>query len=152
MLRAMDAADTVRAILDANSYMTLSTADADGVPWATPVWFATENYRDLYWASVPDARHSRNLAVRPQLSIVVFDSTAKPDDTQAVYMAATATQVTDDVAAGIATFSRVSVRQGLGEWAVARVTGDARHRLYRATVTELYLKDPTRDIRHEVAL
>jgi predicted pyridoxine 5'-phosphate oxidase superfamily flavin-nucleotide-binding protein len=34
------AAECARRIIDANSYATLATADADGRPWATPVWFA----------------------------------------------------------------------------------------------------------------
>ena len=40
--------DIARAILDAGIYVVLATADADGVPWASPVWFATEDYRELY--------------------------------------------------------------------------------------------------------
>jgi hypothetical protein len=38
---------TARRIIDANSYMTLGTADADGRPWATPVWFAPDGYTDF---------------------------------------------------------------------------------------------------------
>src|ERR1043165_1865009 len=118
----MTGADLARAVLDANSFMTLATADADGVPWASPVWFATEDYRSLYWVSAPDTRHSRNLAVRPELQIVVFDSTQTPGDVQAVYMSATAVQVAD-VEDGLGVFSRKAVRQGLGPWDAARVTG-----------------------------
>jgi predicted pyridoxine 5'-phosphate oxidase superfamily flavin-nucleotide-binding protein len=32
--------DIARTILDAGIYVVLATADADGVPWASPVWFA----------------------------------------------------------------------------------------------------------------
>jgi predicted pyridoxine 5'-phosphate oxidase superfamily flavin-nucleotide-binding protein len=35
------------AILEANQYLTLATADAAGRPWATPVWFARWGPRDL---------------------------------------------------------------------------------------------------------
>ena len=42
-----------RAILDANHYMTLGTADADGRPWVSPVFFAADGYRELYWISSP---------------------------------------------------------------------------------------------------
>ena len=59
-----------RAILDANHYMTLGTADAAGNPWVSPVFFAADRYRELYWISSPEATHSRNLAARPELSIV----------------------------------------------------------------------------------
>jgi nitroimidazol reductase NimA-like FMN-containing flavoprotein (pyridoxamine 5'-phosphate oxidase superfamily) len=38
---------TPREILAANRFMTLATADAGGTPWASPVWFATEDGREL---------------------------------------------------------------------------------------------------------
>jgi nitroimidazol reductase NimA-like FMN-containing flavoprotein (pyridoxamine 5'-phosphate oxidase superfamily) len=137
----MTGADIARAVLDANSFMTLATADADGTPWATPVWFATEDHRSLYWVSAPGSRHSRNIAVRPEVSVVVFDSAQVPLQVQAVYMSASAAEVTD-VEDGIAVFSRVSVRKGIGAWDASRVSGDARLRLYRATVTAHYILDP----------
>ena len=70
--------DIARAILDTGIYVVLATADADGVPWASPVWFAKEDYRELYWVSYLGARHSQNIAVRPQIAMVVFDSTVPP--------------------------------------------------------------------------
>lgn len=140
------ASDIVRGILAASSFVTLATADADGVPWACPVWFATEDYRCLYWVSALDTRHSRNLAVRPELAMTVFDSTQRPGDVQAVYLTGTAAEVTDDVEGGIGVFSRVSVRKGLPAWDVARVTGAARLRLFRAIVTEHYILDPDSSI------
>ena len=48
-----------RAIIDAGRYMTLATADADGLPWASPVWFAPAGYREFFWVSDPEARHTR---------------------------------------------------------------------------------------------
>ena len=56
-----------RAIIDGHWYMTLATADASGKPWASPVWFAHDGYHESLWISKPAARHSVNLAVRPQL-------------------------------------------------------------------------------------
>ena len=38
--------------------------------------------------SDPNARHSRNIAVRPQIAIVIFDSRQTPGDGLAVYMEA----------------------------------------------------------------
>ena len=76
--RAVTNDDIARAILDDANYVVLATADADGVPWASPVWFATEDYRELYWVSYPGARHSENITVRPQIAMVVFDSTVPP--------------------------------------------------------------------------
>jgi hypothetical protein len=89
VIRTADGA-TARAIIDANGYMTLATADASGLPWATPVWFAPVGYREFLWVSSPEARHSRNLAERPQLGIVFFDSRAPIGTGQGVYMSAPA--------------------------------------------------------------
>ena len=137
--------DIARAILDAGIYVVLATAGADGMPWASPVWFAKEDYRELYWVSYPGARHSQNIAVRPQIALVVFDSTVPAGTGQAVYMTATAEQLTDPAAIehGIGVFSRESERQGAKEeWGPDQVTGDARLRLYRANVGEYSILDP----------
>jgi hypothetical protein len=113
--------------------MTLATADADGVPWASPVWYATEDGHDFYWVSDPQARHSRNIAARPEIAIVIFDSTVTPGEAAAVYLAARAEPVGT---AGLEIFGRCSEAQGLPAWTAEQVTAPAKHRLYRATVTE----------------
>ena len=130
---------TVQEIVAANRYMVLATADASGRPWSTPVWFATEDHRDFFWVSKPGARHSRNIAERPEIGIVIFDSTVTPGDARALYMEATAEQV---AAEEIGVFARVSVAQGLPAWTAEDVTEPARHRLYRATATAHFLLDP----------
>ena len=147
--------DIARTILDAGTYVVLATADADGAPWASPVWFAKEDYRQLFWVSHPGARHSQNIAVRPQIAMVVFDSTVAPGTGQGLYMTATAEQVTDPGAVeyGIGIVSRVSVRQGNEEFGLDRVIADARLRLYRASVREYSILDPDSpfDVRVEVS-
>ncbi len=126
---------TAEEIIDANRYMTLATSDARGVPWASPVWFAHRGYREFYWVSRPDARHSRNLAERRELAIAIFDSTVVPLQGEAVYMTATA-EMTED---GIEVFNERGIAQGLREWTFADVTPPALHRLYRATATERWV-------------
>lgn len=63
-----------KRVIDTNRYLTLGTVDADGQPWVSPVYFTPEAYTHFYWVSSPEARHSRNLAEHPGLSIVVYDS------------------------------------------------------------------------------
>ena len=82
-----------RAVFAGNRYMTLGTADGHGQPWVSPVWFAREGYDALFWVSSPQARHSRNLAARPQVSIVVFDSQVPVGSAAAVYMQAVAVEL-----------------------------------------------------------
>ena len=40
-----------RTVLDDTCYAVLATADADGAPWVTPVWFAHDDLDRLYWLS-----------------------------------------------------------------------------------------------------
>jgi hypothetical protein len=116
--------------------MTIATADATGSPWSSPVWFAPDGPDGLLWVSDPGARHSRNIAARPQVAIVIFDSTVEPRDAAGLYLEAMAAELSGEaLAAGIEAFSRESVRQGLAAWDLRDVTAPARHRLFRAAIT-----------------
>ena len=128
---------TAEEIIDAGRYMVLATADEQGVPWASPVWYAPDGHRRFLWVSREDTRHSRNLAVRPRLSIVIFDSGAPIGTGEGVYMDAVAEQL--DEPGAIEVFSRRSVAQGGSAWTVADVSPPADLRLYRATATEQWI-------------
>jgi nitroimidazol reductase NimA-like FMN-containing flavoprotein (pyridoxamine 5'-phosphate oxidase superfamily) len=141
----MDLGEVARAIIDGNRYMVLGTADEGGRPWVSPVYYAPSGYSDLYWVSSPDAQHSRNLAGRLELSIVVFDSQAPVGEGQGVYMSAVAEQLTEaDLEAGIEIFSRVSVSHGARPWTPQDVQPPAALRLYRARISEHWVLEPER--------
>jgi nitroimidazol reductase NimA-like FMN-containing flavoprotein (pyridoxamine 5'-phosphate oxidase superfamily) len=137
-----DLAVVARQLIDANRYMTLATADGDGNPWASPVWCAHEGYTDFLWVSRPQARHSRNLASRPRLAFVIFDSTVPAGTGQAVYAEAVAEELEGaERERAIAVFSRTSEAHGAGEWREADVVGPAPLRLYRARASEHFVLD-----------
>jgi uncharacterized protein YhbP (UPF0306 family) len=138
--------DLARTIIDSNRYMVLGTADQAGHPWVTPVWFASEDYTRFYWVSSPEARHSRNLAARPQVAIAIFDSTVPVGGAQAVYMAGTAEELTGaELEGGIEVFGRLSVADVGRMWALDDVRPPSPFRLYRATVLEHYVLIAGRD-------
>ena len=142
----------VRAVFAGNRYMTLGTADEHGQPWVTPVWFARDGRDALVWVSSPQTRHSRNLAARPQVSIVVFDSQVAVGSASAVYMQAVAAELKGaDLEDGLKVFGRESAAQELRIWTMSDVTAPARHRLYRAAVSEQWVLGP-RDERLPVTL
>jgi nitroimidazol reductase NimA-like FMN-containing flavoprotein (pyridoxamine 5'-phosphate oxidase superfamily) len=135
--------DVVRSIVDANAYMTLATADEHGNPWASPVWYATADYREFVWVSAPEARHSRNLAQRPELALVIFDSRQRPGTGEAAYLSARAEQVPEpELERCLRIYSTASREQGLEAWNRADVEPPARLRLYHATATEHFILSP----------
>lgn len=155
MERPKDPSAIARSIIDANLYMVLGTADDEGRPWATPVYYAMAGYTTFYWVSSPDARHSRNIAARPTVSMVVFDSQAPIGTGQGVYMSATAEEVPDvDLDLGIEIFSRRSLQHGGAAWTRQAVQEQAELRLFRATAREhsILAKDGQPDHRIRVEL
>lgn len=132
-----------RTIIDSNMYMVLGTADESGQPWVSPVYYASAEYREFYWVSSPEVRHSRNIAVRPQISIVIFNSQVPIGTGQGVYMSAIAEQLTGaDLDRGIEIFSRASLAHGGHEWKREDVAETTLYRLYRATASEHWVRDP----------
>jgi pyridoxine/pyridoxamine 5'-phosphate oxidase len=131
-----DHAAEARRIIDANVYMTLATADADGRPWASPVWFAHERHARFLWVSKPEARHSRNLAARPRAAIVIFDSTPRRGAPEAVYVEGEAAQLDEgEDERWIGVFTTRSEELGWPGWSVEDVRPPAPLRLYLATAT-----------------
>ncbi|MFE0202949.1 pyridoxamine 5'-phosphate oxidase family protein [Streptomyces sp. NPDC058985] len=128
-----------RALIDRNCFMTLGTANADGEPWASPVYYVADGYTTFYWISSPEATQVRNIAARPQVGIVVFNSQQAPGSDEAVYMSATASELTgDELDRGLEIYlDKAPFSRGPD---VFRPSG--RYRAYRATVTEHFMLCP----------
>jgi nitroimidazol reductase NimA-like FMN-containing flavoprotein (pyridoxamine 5'-phosphate oxidase superfamily) len=140
-----------RQVIDANQFMTIATADDLGVPWASPVWYAPVGYREFLWVSAPESRHSRNIAARPQVAIVIFDS-HETGGWKSVYISATASEVpAAEVEQGLASYNRKSLECGFREWTPDDVRAPAKHRLFRASASEHFVLSP-RDERIAVSL
>jgi pyridoxine/pyridoxamine 5'-phosphate oxidase len=134
--------DVARRIIDGNSYATLATADVEGRPWATPVWFAERGLRQYVWVSRTTRRHSQNVAQRAQIALVVFDSTVPVGSGSAVYVEAAAAQVPDhELEAALPVFNAKCEASGLSTWDRSKVSGGAPHRLYLATAAQVWVLD-----------
>jgi uncharacterized protein YhbP (UPF0306 family) len=143
---APELANIARSVIDANRYMALGTADEEGHPWVSPVWFASEDYRTFHWVSSPDAKHSRNLAAHPEVAIAIFDSSVPVGGAQAVYMKGAAKELTGaELEQGLEVYDRVSRRDIGRAFGPDDVQGSALFRLYRATVSEHWVLIPGRD-------
>lgn len=143
-----------RQIMDSILFMVLGTADETGRPWASPVYFSANDYREFYWISSPDVTHSRNILVRPQVSIVIFDSRVAAGMGQAVYMSAVAEELTGaDFDRGLQIYN--GRFQNPGEHGVRTISAEDLHapgvyRLYRAVVQEHWVLDPAGRPDHRI--
>ena len=136
-----------RTVLDGTCYAVLATADADGTPWATPVWFAADGLDRLYWLSWPGSRHSQLIEARPAIALTVFDSHAVPNEGTAFYAAAQARQCPDEqLDDGLRVLNRRLAAYGIGAVTRERTTGGARLRLYVAEITDAWVLDQDAEV------
>jgi hypothetical protein len=155
-----DLAQMAHDVIDSNHYMTLGTSEPDGRPRLSPVYFNHAGYRDFYWVSSPDAHHSLNIADRPDVAIVIYDSTAPVGQGKAVYLAAQALMVSEADLAEHCALAFADLRPGGTAFAPKELSGEADLRLYlaRATRHEVHIRgrDPVYgtgiDTRREVEL
>jgi hypothetical protein len=136
-----------RRVIDANHYMTLATLDPDGRPRLSPVYYAVARYADFYWVSSPEAHHSRNLADRAEVQIVIFDSTAPVGQGEAVYLLATAKQIADDELEAILP-EAFRPAAGARRFEADELRGRAAFRLYVASATSCEVHVPGRHPVH----
>jgi pyridoxine/pyridoxamine 5'-phosphate oxidase len=85
--------EIAKRIIAQNRYLTLATVNAQGHPWASPVYFSTYGYAEFYWMSQNDALHSQNLKIHPSVAMVIFDTQQPVGTGQAVYISAQAEEL-----------------------------------------------------------
>ncbi|HEY1829783.1 MAG TPA: pyridoxamine 5'-phosphate oxidase family protein [Acidimicrobiales bacterium] len=126
----------LRAVVDSSVYMTLGTANAQGRPWVSPVFFSTDDYVHFYWVSSSEAVHSQSIEVRHEVAIVIFASDVPPGSGQGVYMNARAHKVLpEDLAHAIEIYPGPAERGG-GRIPAEELLGQTSYRMYCATATE----------------
>ncbi|MEM3838959.1 MAG: pyridoxamine 5'-phosphate oxidase family protein [Candidatus Micrarchaeaceae archaeon] len=69
--------EKAKKIIVNSTYMVVGTSTKDGIPWVAPVLFVHDKDYNIYFLSAVDARHSKNLAENPNVSISIFDSNQK---------------------------------------------------------------------------
>ncbi|HZD40297.1 MAG TPA: pyridoxamine 5'-phosphate oxidase family protein [Terriglobales bacterium] len=146
MNQQKDFADMAKAIIDSTLYMVLGTADESGQPWVSPVYFTASKYKEFYWISSPEAKHSRNIAQRSQISIVIFNSQVPVGQARAVYMSAAAEELTgSDLERGLVIYNGRfpdPARHGVQDAKLEEVRPPGLYRLYRAVAVEHWVLDP----------
>lgn len=148
--------ETVTGLLFTSSFMTLGTADADGVPWVSPVEFVCDEELRFYWRSAFDARHSSNVRANPRAALSIYDCTQTPGagHVQGLYAEGSVEElVPSEVEAFLPSLTRWIGWRDAGRETPrpdrSSLTGDdAPFRLYRVSVTNVYALDPSGHPEH----
>ena len=85
----------VRELLEAQTTMTLATADEHGNAFATPLFYYPQSDLTLFWLSSADSRHSANLRVRPQASVAVYAPVNRWKKIRGAQLQGTVSEVSD---------------------------------------------------------
>jgi hypothetical protein len=134
-----DAVAEAHVLIEGIRYLTLGTIDDNGRPWTSPVYFAADRLDEYYWVSARESQHSQNIADRPDVSLVVFDSTVPAYHGRCLYAVGTASVASGDhLRRGLEVYPGPPSRGGeaLSE---RSVTGSAPWRLYRAQASAVWV-------------
>lgn len=81
-------------IIASNIYCTLSTCSVDGIPWASPVFFAYDDNLNIYWSSAVTSNHSQNIYQNNgRLAVAIFNSSVLEGTGEGLYFYGTASEL-----------------------------------------------------------
>jgi hypothetical protein len=83
----------VREALERTDIMALSTIDQDGGPWTSPVQYQSDSQLNLYFASMPDARHVRNIERDARVAVAIYNMPGPPGGNLGLQIRGLAAQV-----------------------------------------------------------
>jgi uncharacterized protein YhbP (UPF0306 family) len=87
---------TLQQFLQEQSTLALATVNDQGEPEVAPLFYVSDERHNLYWLSNPTVRHSRNLAVRPQVAAAIYPIVWQWNDIAGVQIEGRAEAIADD--------------------------------------------------------
>lgn len=121
------------------SVMQVATTSAN-TPWISTVYFVADEDRNIYWLSLPERRHSKEVAVNPHIAAAI----AIKHDLPVIGMQAAGevTIVSDETVVERIIASYMKKYDGAGKDFHQRfIDGKNKHQLYKLTPTMLVLFD-----------
>lgn len=148
--------EKAKQILDSNRYATIATVDGNGLPWAAPVWYVVDEYKNIYWWSPVASRHSLNIKNNSQCYITIFDSTLPEGEGIGLYMRSIATELdnVDEINEVIGLYNSTT---NIFNLELDNCFGEAPTRLYRAVPSSIWINGDSEingqyvDIRKELS-
>lgn len=136
----MDPTDVIKSYLEQQHMMQLATV-ANGQPWCCSIYFVIDDNYNLYWASLPSRRHSKEVNNHQQVAVAIPVKFVKGQPVAGLQIEGTARElapspeIRDAAERYAAKFSRDAA------WVEDIVAGKTEHRLYKLAPTSYVLFD-----------
>lgn len=137
----MELEDRVCRYLEGHDVLTLATVDEVG-PWATPLFYVSDDALDLFFLSDPTTRHCQAIARNPKVSAAIHGEFTAWTDIRGLQLEGRAHPV-DDEQADERIFARYTAKF---PFALPLISLDGPHRFYRIRPRWLRLIDNSRGL------
>jgi uncharacterized protein YhbP (UPF0306 family) len=74
-----------KRVIEKNFFMTVSTADIDGSPWISPLYYAFDDSYTFYWYSSKLTKHSGIITRNNRVAVTIFNSNLTENDLGGVF-------------------------------------------------------------------
>jgi uncharacterized protein YhbP (UPF0306 family) len=136
----MDAIELANKYLGERYTLQLATVSEAG-PWICTVYFVADDERNLYWASLPSRRHSRDIKVKPSVAAAVVVQNVIGQPVIGIQVEGTAEEMKPrDYNREIVQKYAQKFRRD-EQWIEDFMAGKTEHRLYKLTPASMYLFD-----------
>lgn len=150
----MNQNNTYDQVINSNRYLTLSTVDTNGKPWAAPLWYVKDDTGNFYWWSPAASQHSKNIEHSSEVYITIFNSQLPEGDGLGLYIQATASELPEDELDQIIELYNSTTEKF--KMTRENCSGKAPTRLYKAIPSKVWFNDGIErdsfytDVRQEV--
>lgn len=129
-----------KEIIEENIYMVISSASRKGKPWISPVFFAYDNYYNLFWVSNRNSRHSQLIQNNSAIAIVIFNSQAPEGQGDGVYFEAEAKELKlkEEIVRAMKILNSRTTKDEFKVKTITQVTGEGIWRIYKAIPLKTY--------------
>lgn len=132
----MDYAVRTKEILNNVSYVTIATASVDAEPWNTPVLAVFDDTYTMYWTSLSDTRHSKNIRENSRVHLSVYEPAVCERD--GVYIQATAEELLNEEEVSRAA-ALLYAKKGKEPRAAKEFLGESNRRMYKAVPQRFWI-------------
>ena len=129
-----------KEIIGQIKYATIASVSENGLPWNAPVFTAFDEQYNFYFGTHKDSQKAKNIRANGRVFLVIYDSTVPVGTGEAVYIKASAQEVSDPSELR-RIFELLKERRKATYWGFAALDANGPIRLYKATPEQAWMND-----------